>query len=298
MRCLTYVVAEGRQNVRACDYLRSALGYSARMMTALRKELGLLTVNGKPCPVVERVSSGDVLCVNLPDDRMNSVPNPSLRAPAAYEDEDVVVFDKPAGMPVHESKRHQENTLANLFAARCLQSGESSVFRAVNRLDKNTSGLVVVAKNRHIAGGLCAQVEKEYTAILCGVLPDDEGVIDAPIRRLAPETQIRVVSADGQRAVTRYRTLFRGEGYSVAQVVLETGRTHQIRVHFSHIGFPLAGDEMYGGDLRDIPRHALHCGLVRFENTVTGQPVLVRSPVSGDMRALMERISGAAGSDA
>ncbi len=291
MRTLTYIIEDGRKDIRACDYLRKAQGYSARMMTELRKEMGLLTVNGVPQPVVARVSAGDVLCVNLPDDQMKSVPNSEIDAPVVYEDDDIVVFDKPAGVAVHESKKHQTDTLANVFAAHCQKKGVHSVFRAVNRLDRDTSGLVVVAKNRHIASMLSAKVQKRYIAIVCGELPDDAGTIDAPIRRLCPERQIRIVSEDGQHAVTHYRVLARGHGYSVISLTLETGRTHQIRVHLSHIGYPLAGDAMYSGDCTDISRHALHCTEVWFSNAVTGKDIRLYSKLPRDMQELADRIA-------
>lgn len=293
MRTLTYVVEPERGEVRACDYLRRAQGYSARMLTELRKEMGLLTVNGTAQPVVVPVRGGDVLCVRLPDDRMKSVPNAAIDAPVVYEDDDLVVFDKPAGIAVHESKRHQTDTLANLFAAHCEQTGVRSVFRALNRLDRDTSGLVVAAKNRHAASLLSGRVQKCYTAIVCGLLPQEAGTIDAPIRRLCPERQIRIVSTDGSSAVTHYRVLARGFGYSLVSVTLETGRTHQIRVHFSHLGYPLAGDAMYDGVRTDIARHALHCGELWFSNGVTGRAVCLRAPLPTDMRALAARIQGA-----
>ncbi len=291
MRTITYTVEDGRKEIRACDYLRKVHGYSARMMTTLRKEMGLLTVNGQPQPVVARVTTGDVLCVNLPDDQIKSVSNPDICAPIVYEDDDLVVFDKPAGIAVHESKKYQTDTLANLFAAHCQTNGYPSVFRAINRLDRDTSGLVVAAKNRHIASSLTGSVQKRYTAVVCGELVGDSGTIDAPIRRLCPERQIRIVSPDGQRAVTHYRVLARGHGYSVISLTLETGRTHQIRVHLSHLGYPLAGDAMYGGDRTDILRHALHCGELWFANAVTGCSVHLQSPIHADMQRLCDWIT-------
>ncbi len=288
MRTITYIVEDGRNDIRACDYLRKVHGYSARMMTALRKEMGLLTVNGQPQRVVVPVHAKDVLCVHLPEDRIKSVPNPEISAPIFYEDDDLVVFDKPAGIAVHESKKHQTDTLANLFAAHCQANGHSSVFRAINRLDRDTSGLVVAAKNQHIASALTGSVRKRYIAVVCGELQNDSKTIDAPIRRLCPERQKRVVSPDGQRAVTHYQVLARGHGHTVISLTLETGRTHQIRVHLSHMGYPLAGDAMYGGDRTHIPRHALHCGELWLENAVTGRSIHLQSPLHADMQRLYD----------
>ncbi len=290
MRTIEYIVQEGYHNIRACDYLRGVLGYSSRTLTTLRKELGLLTINGTPQFVVARVGAGDRLCINIPDDTMKSLPSVDLPVEVAYEDDDVVVFNKPSGMPVHESKKHQTGTLANAFAARCLQRGESLVFRAVNRLDRDTSGLVVVAKHQHIANALSGKIKKEYTAIACGEIETEEGTIDAPIKRLAPERQMRIVSPDGQRAVTHYRVLARGGGYTLLSLTLETGRTHQIRVHMAHIGHPLAGDRMYGGDLADIERQALHCGRVTFTNEITKKRINIQCGLYEDMQNLLVKV--------
>lgn len=291
MRTIEYIVREGYTSIRACDYLRGVLGYSSRTMTTLRKQMGLLTVNGIPQTVVMRVGAGDRLCINIPEDTMKSLPQESSQVEVAYEDDDVVVFNKPSGMPVHESKKHQEGTLANVFAAHCIQNGESLVFRAVNRLDRDTSGLVVVAKHQHSANALSGKVLKEYTAIACGEIQTEKGTVDAPIRRLAPERQIRIVSADGQHAVTHYKVLARGGGYTLLTLTLETGRTHQIRVHMASIGHPLAGDAMYGGSLADINRQALHCGRVEFTNEITNKCINIHADLCEDMQKLLQMVN-------
>ena len=286
MRTIEYVVKDGYSSIKACDYLRGVLGYSYRTMTSMRKEMGLLLVNGVPQRVVARVTSGDKICINIPEDTMKSIPNASLIAEIAYEDDDVIIFNKPPFMPVHESKKHQENTLANVFAAHCVQTGQSLVFRAVNRLDRDTSGLVVVAKHQHIASMLTGKIHKEYIAIVCGEMPCDEGTIDAPIQRLAPDSQMRIVADEGQRAVTHYKVLGRKNGYTMISLTLETGRTHQIRVHLAHLGYPLAGDKLYGGTLTDISRQALHCESVDFTNEITNKRINIHRDIDKDMQRL------------
>jgi 23S rRNA pseudouridine1911/1915/1917 synthase len=162
------------------------------------------------------------------------------------------------------------------------------VFRAVNRLDRDTSGLVVVAKHQHSANALSGKIAKEYTAIACGEIEAEVGTVDAPIQRLAPERQIRIVSEDGQHAVTHYQVLARGCGYTLMKLTLETGRTHQIRVHMAHIGHPLAGDAMYGGSLVDIQRQALHCGRVEFTNEITKKCINIQADLCEDMQKLLQ----------
>jgi 23S rRNA pseudouridine1911/1915/1917 synthase len=180
--------------------------------------------------------------------------NLELAVPVVYDDEDVVVFNKPVNMPVHPSIKHQGDTLGNCFSA--MYPGLT--FRPVNRLDKDTSGLCVVAKNAHSANLLQSTVSKVYYAAVCGVL-EGGGRINAPIGRVSESIILRQVMADGQEAVTDYDVVTTNGRYTLVKVTPITGRTHQIRVHFSYIGHPLAGDDMYGGDTSDIKEQALHC---------------------------------------
>ena len=198
-----------------------------------------------------------------------------------YRDRDVLVVNKPAGMPVHQSVRHRDDTLANYFA----YLFPELTFRAVNRLDKDTSGLCIIAKNPHAANIMQNCAEKTYYAAVHGVT-DESGVIDAPIAREGESIIRRCVRSDGRRAVTLYRRIACNGRYSLLEIKLETGRTHQIRVHFSHIGHPLAGDDMYGGGLDDIGRQALHCGKMSFNDPLTGEPVTVSSEIPEDIKAL------------
>lgn len=211
-------------------------------------------------------------------------PNGSLCVPVVFENESLVVFDKPFDMPVHPSIKHQGDTLGNFFASRY----PGITFRAVNRLDRDTSGLCIVAKDALAAKLLQGSCEKVYFAAVCGSIPES-GVIDAPIARERESIIVRCVREDGQRAVTRYKRLEAGERYSLAEVMPETGRTHQIRVHFSHIGAPLAGDDLYGGSREDIGRQALHCGKMTFTDPSTGEKITVSSEIPEDMKKLFRR---------
>ncbi len=212
------------------------------------------------------------------------------RVEIPYEDDDLLVFNKPADMPCHQSCGHAADTLANVFAAHCDHLGLDLMYRPLNRLDRDTSGAVLVAKNRFAAARVTNNFHKTYQAILLGCPPQPQGRVDAPIRREFPEEMRRIVAPDGQRAVTNYRVLAQGmaEGQplSLVDFVLETGRTHQIRVHMAHLGCPVLGDELYGQKSELIPRQALHCRHIAFPQPVTGQEIRVDCPLPADMQAV------------
>lgn len=280
MRELKLTVPAEFDGVQAQIFLK-ARGFSRRALIRL-KQSGGLTRNGELLRTVDVVRAGEKLCVTLSDDSESAQPNAALNAPVIYEDEDIVVFNKPPYMPVHPSIRHRGDTLANLFAA--MYPGLP--FRPINRLDRNTSGLCVCAKNQYAASVLSGTLSKVYYAVTCGTPPGD--AVDAPIGRAGDSIITRCVTADGQRAVTHYERAGGSSVHPLLRVTLETGRTHQIRVHLSHVGFPLCGDEMYGGDMSEIGRHALHCGEVSFTQPVTGEKITLTAPLPEDMSELIK----------
>ncbi|GAB5082269.1 RluA family pseudouridine synthase [Hominimerdicola sp. 21CYCFAH17_S] len=249
----------------------SKRGISRRLITSLKRTENGITRDGKTIRTIDRIKAGDEIILNERDLKTLE-PNSALNVPVLYEDCDLVVFDKPPLMPVHPSVKHQGDTLGNFFAARY----PGIAFRPVNRLDRDTSGCVICAKSRYGAAKLQKSFEKTYYAVCCG-FPPKEGRIDAPIARERESIIKRQVSPDGQRAVTNYRIIVRSDKYSLAEIRLETGRTHQIRVHFAYIGCPLAGDDMYGGSMEDYTRQALHCASVSFEHPISGEKITVSS---------------------
>lgn len=265
-------------------------GLSHRLLVELKKDPEGLTVGGRPVRSVDRLREGDLLRVQVREtDRSDIDPQPGLPLAIVYEDEDLFVIDKPAGMAVHPSPQNRQNTVANALAARYQAAGEPFAFRAIGRLDKNTSGLLVVAKNALSACLLTtAAAEKrmrhEYLAVCTGELPP-AGTIDAPIGRAEGSVIAREVRPDGERAVTHYTRLAYENGFSLARIRLETGRTHQIRVHMRHIGHPLPGDFLYGPDFSRIGRHALHAAYLTVPQPVSGQAMSFASPLPDDMRA-------------
>ncbi|MGN1339217.1 MAG: RluA family pseudouridine synthase [Oscillospiraceae bacterium] len=280
MREMNLTVPKGFEGAAAQDYLR-ALGFSRRAIIKL-KQSGGLTRNGAVLRMVDVIHSGERLSVKLSEDMTTELPqpNPELSAPIVYQDEDVVVFNKPPEMPVHPSIRHYDDTLANLFAAQF----PGLPFRPINRLDRNTSGLCVCAKNRFAASSLADSLEKVYFAVTDGTPPGD--TIDQPIGRADGSIIKRCVTPEGSRAVTHF-SVIGGIRRRLLRVTLETGRTHQIRVHMAFLGFPLCGDEMYGGDCSDIQRHALHCGEVSFTQPVSRETIKLSAPLPNDMAALL-----------
>lgn len=229
-------------------------------------------------------------------------PQPDIAVQVVYEDAFAVVLEKPPHLAVHPTLNYPGGTLANGYAAWALQQGRSPVFRPVNRIDKDTSGLVLAAKHAYAAPLLARNVEKLYYAVVEGELPLGPGVIDAPIGRQAESIIGRCVTPDGKPSRTEYTILKAENGLSLAACVPVTGRTHQIRVHFASIGHPLAGDDLYGGSRARIGRQALHCARQSFQVPVyAGQPdgirvqvpvrehstvVTVESPLPQDMKQL------------
>lgn len=280
MRILTYIADKSFCGKKASALL-SRCGFSAEIIKLLKR--GGLLINGSSAPTVQLLREKDEVTVMLPDEMPGAKPVFIDEVSIVYFDEDVAVIDKPPFLPVHQSIGHYTDTLANHFAY-CFPS---CAFRAVTRLDKNTSGLCVIALNKLSAAIMCRKRPiKLYYAAVEGKA-EAEATIDAPIAREGEGIIKRRVSPDGQRAVTHYKTVMEFCGGSLLEISLDTGRTHQIRVHMSHIGHPLFGDELYGGSCDRINRQALHCGYVRFVHPITGAETEFKSELPKDMAGLM-----------
>lgn len=279
-RRILFTAEEKHDGIDVGAFLRNN-GVSKRLITKLKRCENGIMLNGEHTRTVDTVRAGDTVSLLLSDERRLEA-NSGIKVPVAYEDDDVVVFDKPVNMPVHPSVKHQGDTLGNCFAAMYPEL----TFRPVNRLDRDTSGLCAVAKNAHAANLLQGTLEKVYYAVVCGDVPQD-GRIDAPIGRVGDSIIKREVRPDGQRAVTDYTIIKKNGKYTLLRIKLQTGRTHQIRVHFSYIGYPLAGDDFYGGSDEDIKCQALHCGELSFASPVTKEQVTVKAPIRKDMEQLL-----------
>lgn len=282
-RELSFTVPIAEEGETAESFLRKR-GFSHKLITKL-KASGGLTCSGGLLRTVDRLSAGDTVNVRI-EDSGGILPNPGVKAAIAFENEDIVVFDKPANLPVHPSIVHYGDTLGNLYAALY----PNSAFRPIHRLDKDTSGLVACAKNKLAAAMLRESgggIEKTYFAVADGEIMWG-GEIDAPIGRTDGSIIKREVRGDGQRALTLYEPILHKNGRTLLEITLKTGRTHQIRVHFAYIGHPLCGDELYGGDRSEIRRQALHCGKMRMKLPLTGEEIMIESPLPDDIGRLLK----------
>lgn len=284
MRKLTFIVENDIQQTMLQYYLIGQKNFSRRMITRLKEIPNGMLINGSHARSIDMVVPGDEIEINLPEDTMKSNLSDKV-VPIVYEDDDMLVFNKPPFMVVHESKKHQQDTLANVFATYCNNNDVSMIFRPVNRLDRDTSGLLVVAKNQYSASWLCGAIKKQYIAVVVGCLPDDEGIINLPIRRKDGPGIMREVGEGGQEAETHYKVVDRNEKYTMIRVTLKTGRTHQIRAHFTHLGYPLVGDTLYGTN-EDIKRQALHCSNMIIENKATGKIIEITAELPNDIKSL------------
>ncbi len=266
-----------------------ANGISRRALIKLKQSPNDIRKNGVHARSIDRVRTGDQICLYIAP-KATHLRQSEKSVPILYEDADILVFDKPAQMPCHPSGMHINDTLANVWAAHCAKRGQTvSPLRALNRLDKDTSGAVVVAKHQIAAARLKGCIQKEYFALVQGVLSPQTGTIDIPIERERPFELKRITSPDGQRAVTEYQTLASDGQISLVRCVLRTGRTHQIRVHFAHLGHPLLGDALYGGNTNELSRQGLHCAKVAFLHPISRAPLAVYAPFAQDLQTVLQK---------
>lgn len=286
MATLEFIVPDLWDGKRLDAFLRVAHHFSGTTIKRAKSIPGGLTMDGEHLRTVDPLRAGAVIRV-VTDAEQRSYPPSAAAAEILYTDSDLIIFNKPAGMPCHPSKGHPYDTLANVFAA--LPDAGGLYFRPVGRLDRNTSGVVICAKHAHAAYRLFGEIKpvKIYLALIVGRPPQPQGSVDAPIDREAEGSQRRCVRADGQRAVTHYQTLLASDGLSLLALWLETGRTHQIRVHMAHLGCPLSGDALYGGDCAAISRHALHCFAVAMTHPLKNKRIDVLAPLPEDLKTLL-----------
>lgn len=257
--------------------------------------------DGQPILANRRLAAGQILSFELPADGEGVAPQPEIPVQVVHEDAFALLLEKPPRLAVHPTLNYPLDTLANGYAAWAAAQGRSTVFRPVNRIDKDTSGLVLAARNSYAAPLLAQGVEKLYYAIVEGELPLGPGVIDAPIGRQGDSIIGRCVTPEGKPSRTEYTILKAKNGLSLAACVPVTGRTHQIRVHFASLGHPLAGDDLYGGHRERVGRQALHCAKQTYTIPVytpmpdgividweaPRQRITVESPLPADLQALL-----------
>ena len=295
-RILEYEIPSEYDGANITTVLKQHFKISTNLIKDLKKYKEGIQVNGEHKRVVDFVAKGDILKITIRDTASENIVPTDIPLDIVYEDEHVLVINKLPNMPTHPSMGNYENSLANGVMYYYKSKGEERVFRAVNRLDKDTSGLMAVAKNSYIHARLGEEIQKKelkrkYMCIVCGDVEHD-GTVDAPIRRADGSVINRIVAPDGQRAVTHYRVIKRYGEYTLLEMKLETGRTHQIRVHMAYIGHPLVGDWLYGTEDHNIAkRQMLHSCYLCFTHPITGQIMEFKDEMAEDMRAFIEKLS-------
>lgn len=282
MREIIFKIDDKNSGLMIRDFLRN-FGVSSALLTKLKQDENGIKLNGKFAKAIEVLKSGDTLTVNIKNSGKMPEKFECEDVKVAYNDEDILVLNKPPLMPVHESRNHRGDTLANVAA--CYMESDCA-FRAVYRLDRDTSGLVLIAKNELAASKLAGKIKKDYYAVVSGKF-EGEGTIDLPIRRVRESIIERGVFDDGERAVTHYEAIKTDGENTLLKLNLETGRTHQIRVHFSHLGAPLLGDTLYGGSCEKINRQALHCKTIYFTHPITHEKITVDCDFPKDFEGLI-----------
>lgn len=348
----TYKVtaADSNADLSIKSMIKREFGFSSRLMGRIKRG-HCIFLNGQSVPGWITPKPGDVITVTMPEETSNFTPQ-DIPINVVYEDDDMLVINKQPGYIVHPTSSHPDDTIANGIAKYCIDTGQNFKLRFVNRLDRDTSGLLVIGKNSHCQDRIAEQmktdqVEKFYTALVHGIIDEEEGTVDLPIGRPDDIGIKRKVMADGSPCVTHYTVLGRyfpkgssvsnpcdrtvldteqhrkyqtfkddflkahpekqklyeylaqhdeandivhKPGFTLLRLKLETGRTHQIRVHLSHIGYPIVGDTLYGGASDIIERQALHASELILNQPVTGQRLSFEAPLPEDIKKALERI--------
>ena len=290
---VNFVVKDEHQGKSLTAFLREN-GVSLALIKRIKFLPDGILVDGVKQNSDYKVKTGEQVVINAADTAENAqkstvIPQ-DIPMDIVYMDDCCMVVDKPYYMPVHPSFNHPTDTLANAFVGYWKNKGQEKIFRAINRLDKNTSGLVLIALDAYSAEKLKGNVDKTYTAVVQGRVEKTQGIIELPIARQTESIITRCVREDGQYAKTEYTVIKQNEQFSLLDIKLHTGRTHQIRVHFSHLGHSLAGDDLYGGSTEHITRHALHCRKLQFVSPYDNKKVTVNSNLPKDMADIVIKI--------
>lgn len=287
-RILTYTITPQEDGMQVLEFLRSK-GFSRHILTSMKPDKEALLVNGMRAGGRSILKEGDHFRVRVMETgSMEGIVPAPLPLDILYEDEDILVLNKPADMPVHPSIGNYTNTLANAAAFYFQQKNELCPFRCINRLDRDTSGSLILAKNELSAAILSAQmrnreIRRTYLAVVCGVTPPS-GTVSAPIGRVSDSVIQRQVDPEhGESAVTHYERLAVRNDHSLLEIHLETGRTHQIRVHMGYIGHPLPADYLYHPVYDHFKRQPLHSFQLNFRHPLTGKNLCFTAPVPKDM---------------
>lgn len=296
-RLLTFSVDEPDAGLRLDALLGTKPQLGSRSQVAKMIGAGAVSVNGVQRPKSYQLAAGDIVEVLLPQEAKSKLEAEALAVSILFEDEWLLVVDKPVGMPVHPSRGHSSGTLVNALLSRGLAGGEDFRPGIVHRLDKDTSGLLVVAKSVEVHRRLTSmmrrrEIDRRYVALVHGSFSMDSGTIEAPVGRDPIRRKSMAIGGVAAReAVTHFKVVERFEKFTLVEARLETGRTHQIRVHFLAIGHPVAGDPTYARrDPLGVGRQFLHSYRLSFEHPFTGRPVSCESPLPPELASVLEQV--------
>lgn len=293
-RNIDYIIDEDSSGLRVEQFLRRKR-YSGQNLSEIKRMPKSILVNGVHYYMRQELSTGDHLQVRICETQNSEkIPPTKLPLDIVYEDEDLLVLNKPAGMPIHPSLNNYTNSIANALAYYFQSQGKPFIFRCCNRLDRDTSGLTIVSKHL-VSGSILSdmtkyrEVHREYLAIARGSVTPSEGTIQAPLGRKEGTIIERTVDWEhGEDAVTHYKVVKEANGHSLVSLRLETGRTHQIRIHMKHLGYPLIGDYLYNPDMEYMTRQALHSHHMEFTHPITGEHMSFTAPLPEDMARVMQ----------
>lgn len=293
-RNIDYIIDEDSAGLRVEQFLRRKR-YSGQNLSEIKRMPKSILVNGVHYYMRQELSTGDHLQVRICETQNSEkIPPTKLPLDIIYEDEDLLVLNKPAGMPIHPSLNNYTNSIANALAYYFQSQGKPFIFRCCNRLDRDTSGLTIVSKHL-VSGSILSdmtkyrEVHREYLAIARGSVAPSEGTIQAPLGRKEGTIIERTVDWEhGEDAVTHYKVVKEANGHSLVSLRLETGRTHQIRIHMKYLGYPLIGDYLYNPDMEYMTRQALHSHHMEFTHPITGEHMSFTAPLPEDMARVMQ----------
>lgn len=292
-RIITYTIKNAENKLRVEQFLRRQ-GYSYQNLTQIKKMPESILINGTWSYMKSLLTAGDTLTVHIQENQSSpNIPAVELPLDIIFEDDDLIVLNKPAGMPTHPSLNNYRNSLANALMYYYQKQNKPFIFRCTNRLDRDTSGLTVIAKHL-VSSSILSQmavrhvITREYLAIVRGQVIPSVGTVNAPIGRAGTSLIERKIDPEhGENAVTHYRVIKEKNGHSLISLILETGRTHQIRVHMKYIGHPLIGDYLYNPDTEFISRQALHSCRLSFRHPITGKTMEFKAPLPEDMSVIL-----------